>query len=663
MTLFELNKLDRSTFDVVSIDVFDTALLRDNRGERSRFFELASELSRRLGQEGYKIDVDFLHNLRLTIQHLAYQAVAIERPDGDAALSRIQLIQCILLGLDRSFIAQMHQAEVATEKQSLRANKDLIKCLLALRAEGKRVIAISDMYLPTPAVNDLIADKVGTSPIEKTYVSSDVGLTKRSGKIFANIAEVEGVPLDRMVHCGDHPIADVDMPRAAGMQAIFLPRSRLHRLSRKVFAFANAVAKRRRKKATPELDRIRSRREFGRQILGPILAEFALRTWVLTSNLERPNETVLLFCARGGLRLQTIYEAFLKATGLTSPVAFQPLMTSRIVALRSSLLRGGASAFEQIGYEFDGRPLREVARAIAGIDPNQGHGDFATDWNATYSKENLEALMASNEGREFVAAVASQDNLFRKHLESCSLGCRRIILCDTGLFGSTLQHLDQAFPDKDWSCLLLARANYKGFATPHFRKVVGLVLQADRYSPFDLRTSLLRHWHLIEATLEPPLPSVRSFTLVEGLVKSNLELDEDANRPAAEQDEIFCGALDYISTLRPHDATFRIMSDVEIAFRRLHSAVVWPTQFDSKLLDFADRSMDFGRDGSIPVISRDDDFLQAVRKSHWRAGVVAALAPPLLRLPLLALLEAIFAIRWLFHARPFAALQNLLSIR
>jgi FMN phosphatase YigB (HAD superfamily) len=663
LTLFELNKLDRSTFDVVSIDVFDTALLRDNKGERRRFFELASELSRRLGQEGYKIDIDFLYSLRLTIQNLAYQAVAIERPDGDAALSRIQLIQCILLGLDRSFIPQMQEAEIATEKQSLRANKDLIKCLLALRAEGKRVIAISDMYLPAAAVNDLIVDKVGTLPIERTYVSSDVGLTKRSGKIFASVAQVEGVPLARMLHCGDHPISDVDMPRAAGMQAIFLPRPRLQRLSRKASALANVVAKHRQNKAAPELNSIRNKREFGRQILGPILAEFALKTWVLASNLERPNEAVLLFCARGGLRLKTIYEAFLKAAGLTSPIAFRPLMISRIVALRSSLLRGGASAFEQIGYEFSGRPLREVVRAIAGIDLHEGHGDFASDWNATYSKENLEALMASNGGREFVAAVTSQDNLFRKHLESCSRGSGRTILCDTGLFGSTLQLLDEALPEKDWSCLLLARANYKGFATPHFSKVFGLAVQADRYSPLNLRTALLRHWHLVEATLEPPLPSVRSFTLVDGLVKSNLELDEAAERLAGEQDEIFSGALDYINTLTPNDATFRIMSEVEIAFRRLHSAIVWPTQHDSRLLDFADRSMDFGRDGSVPVIAREGNFLQLVRKSHWRAGVIAALAPPLLRLPLLALLEAIFVMRWLLRARPFAALQNLFSIR
>jgi hypothetical protein len=91
------------------------------------------------------------------------------------------------------------------------------------------------------------------------------------------------------------------------------------------------------------------------------------------------------------------------------------------------------------------------------------------------------------------------------------------------------------------------------------------------------------------------------------------------------------------------------MTDVEIAFRRLHRAIVWPTRTDAGLLDFAPRSMDFGKDGHVPIIARDRGLLGAVRSSEWREGAIAEMALPWLRLPLLAAVEAAFTARWLFH--------------
>ena len=89
---------------------------------------------------------------------------------------------------------------------------------------------------------------------------------------------------------------------------------------------------------------------------------------------------------------------------------------------------------------------------------------------------------------------------------------------------------------------------------------MGIATQDDRYSPFDPRTSILRYWHLIEATLEPPLPSVRSFTRLDGIARSNLEIDGWSQQIAPVQDEIFAGVIDYIGALQPADATVRAES-------------------------------------------------------------------------------------------------------
>src|SRR5439155_12082466 len=139
---------------------------------------------------------------------------------------------------------------------------------------------------------------------------------KYSGKLFADVAAMEGTPLARMLHCGNYPRSDVRMPRAAGMQAIFLPRPPLQRAMRRLSSVVGVLAEPRIKRSASKPAGVSDRRDFGRQILGPIFADFALKSWILLSQLEHPDDSVLLFCARGGLRLQAIYEKFLAASGL-----------------------------------------------------------------------------------------------------------------------------------------------------------------------------------------------------------------------------------------------------------------------------------------------------------------------------------------------------------
>ena len=89
------------------------------------------------------------------------------------------------------------------------------------------------------------------------------------------------------------------------------------------------------------------------------------------------------------------------------------------------------------------------------------------------------------------------------------------------------------------------------------------------------------------------------------------EIDGWLRQIAPEQDEMFAGVLDYIAALQPADATIRVMTDVETAFRRLRRAIVWPTRNDARVLDFPPRSMDFGKDGHVPVIVRDAGLYRA----------------------------------------------------
>jgi hypothetical protein len=390
-----------------------------------------------------------------------------------------------------------------------------------------------------------------------------------------------------------------------------------------------------------------SKASFGRDVMGPVFADFALRLWIFLSNMEMPSEAIVLFCARGGFRLRLIYEHFLAASGLESPVATDDLMVSRVVAVRAALLAGAPSAFEQIGFELAGSSMRDAVSAISGSDPVSDQDDTEM-WDAPYSSERLKALLSSTQGAAVRANLATQAGLFREHLTTCSAGRKRIILCDTGLFGSTMQLLEQGFPELAWSCAMFARAKSKPFSAPHFKRTFGLCVQADRYSPFDASTAVLRYWHLIESTLEPQLPSVCTFERVDGIVHSNLEIDSWQKKVAPGRDEIFAGILDYIDSLPRVGTAARIMADVRAAHAELRRAVVWPTRSDVALLDAGSRSVDFGRLENVTVIRDRAGLVGALRKSLWREGAVV-LAASWLRRPLLMGVEAAYAARWALH--------------
>jgi len=174
--------------------------------------------------------------LRRRLHQCAYQAVSVERLCSDAALKRMIDAELMLLGLDKSIAGLFLTAELEVESRHLSPNLQLIRLLSHFRRLGKRVIAVSDTYFSVDNLHYLMKKVVGESPVDTIYSSSDLGRTKHFGNIFSEIAKLENVDLDRIVHCGDDVRADLAMPRSAGCLAVLLPRPFWIRAMRRVSA-------------------------------------------------------------------------------------------------------------------------------------------------------------------------------------------------------------------------------------------------------------------------------------------------------------------------------------------------------------------------------------------------------------------------------------------
>jgi len=396
----------------------------------------------------------------------------------------------------------------------------------------------------------------------------------------------------------------------------------------------------------PDTDRLDAE-TFGRIALGPILAEFCLRLWLFERFLQG-DDAVLLFCARGGLRLRLAYERFLARTGLPQRLPRADLMVSRLVAARTAFDPPSPGVLSELEREFSGQSMAEIAAALAQRDDL----DLPPPWQAPFEKARFTTLLAGNEPGVAMLrrAVAEQDALFRAHLAACTGARRHGVLVDTGLYGSTVRILQEGIPDRQWSGLQFARCNYKRLPTPHFARTLGLSVESDGYKPWEVRTSALRFWQLIESCLEPELSSVRTFTAAAGggPPRANLQVAGWESRIAPEQPGLFTGVLAYIDGLAP-ETLYRVPEDAARAWRHLKDAVVWPNAQAVATLSFGQRSRDFGRTELQAQFAGPDTTspLKQIRESLWREGAVVRSFPRggRLALPLIELIYTARALR------------------
>lgn len=640
---------------LVSTDLFDTLLLRTIRSERARIIAGERRFARKLAEEGLQLAEDVLVEARLEAQRLAYRALDMAKQDGEVALRDIVRRQLVMLGLPRARVealCEMRLAiELALEKESLRPNRELAALLRRCRSEGRRVVAISDIGLPTVMLEALVTHIHGPDLLDRIYSSADLGLTKRRGELFHAVLAAEGIAARQTLHVGDDRLADHIMPSALGLRTLHLPRPKLRRrLSRLHGAVSELgrVIRRSRAHGSPSAEQIRDPHEFGHAVLGPIVAEFCLAIWLYADEAGKRGDTALLFCARGGLGIRAAFERVAERLSLPLSVPRENLMVSRLVAARAAIMARSGAALDELGREFRGSSFADVAAALGGK-----RYELLRSWEEPFAPERFFAMLDQPAGAMIAADIERQNTLFRHHLSGTSAGAKRVVMCDTGLYGSTQRLLAAGLPDLSFETIQLARCNYKGFSEDHFPRVVGLAVERNRYSPFAVRSTVLRYWQLIESLFEPAIPSVRLFTEEEnGDVACNAgdiafgAIDPGAGNP------LLAGALAYIDGIASGAA---VMVDAADAWPRLRQAVTYPVEADLSALAIGQRSVDFGRPGIVgdgDASSGDAlSHLASIRSQLWREGAIAR-AFPRARLPLLTALEAAYALRGLstgFH--------------
>ena len=188
---------------VVSFDVFDTLLFRITSSPEV-IFDLTGE----------KFGIDNYRNLRMKSQQ---EISRIVLKSGKAPHADINEIYTYISEKNPGYDwDKVKNFELDIEKASVIRNSEIYEIYQYAVEHGKRIIAVSDMYLDGYFIEELIK-QCGYVDIQKVYCSANLKKTKYEQTIFEEVAKREKVRPEEIIHIGDNQKSDVELAKQFGM--------------------------------------------------------------------------------------------------------------------------------------------------------------------------------------------------------------------------------------------------------------------------------------------------------------------------------------------------------------------------------------------------------------------------------------------------------------
>lgn len=190
-------------YDVVSFDIFDTLLLRPFSRPADLFHVVAKRLDM---PEFYRIRIDCEAEVR--------ERSVVETGSREITIHQIYELIEQRTGLSKELGVK---TEFETELQYCYANPYMKRLYNMLREQGKTIIIVSDMYLPTDMMEELL-HKNGYTGYDKLYVSCDYDCNKSGKGLYKYVTrDYAG---KEIAHIGDNRKADIDRAQECGIKGI-----------------------------------------------------------------------------------------------------------------------------------------------------------------------------------------------------------------------------------------------------------------------------------------------------------------------------------------------------------------------------------------------------------------------------------------------------------
>ncbi len=202
-------------YDIVSFDIFDTLIKRDVYKEHDVF-----DLIEKRYNATYKDSIDNFRYLRVEAERIA-------RKNSNTEEVSLKEIYISIALLDKTYETRLEVLRLLEEEIEYEISypNQLIKevydyCLLY----KKKIYIISDMYLSKKLIEKILK-KNGYALYKNLFLSSEIGLQKKTGNLFKHVLKVEGVKADSIIHIGDNKRNDWISAKKIGFNVVNIAKT------------------------------------------------------------------------------------------------------------------------------------------------------------------------------------------------------------------------------------------------------------------------------------------------------------------------------------------------------------------------------------------------------------------------------------------------------
>ncbi len=188
-------------YDVISFDIFDTLLLRPLAKPQHLFMILGDKHN----------CVNFM-SIRMEAEREARNLAAIKKGNREVTIYDIYELIQLRTGIEKNYGVQV---ELETELNLCFANPYMKEVFEIVKSQNKKIIAISDMYLPKDMIVQLL-EKSGYTGFQEVFVSSESNCSKRDKFLF-KMALKKFDKTTRIIHVGDNYETDILSAKELGI--------------------------------------------------------------------------------------------------------------------------------------------------------------------------------------------------------------------------------------------------------------------------------------------------------------------------------------------------------------------------------------------------------------------------------------------------------------
>lgn len=625
------------THDVVSFDVFDTLFHRVCHPEV--IIEKTCE------EIGRKINRPAVLSLRHDITAELRKKRVLEDQENDPEYRFSDLRQALAKALSdfdqaETIVDSAFRNEIELEKQALFPNRQMVATAASLKAAGKTVVAISDMYLPKGVILELLTEAGAGDVFDlgHIFVSGDLGKTKSSGKLFQHVMAALGITPDKMLHIGDNPVADNSVPRSLGIATADYDADHHHNRYNRfptLGAFRRSIASAAHEAGLAVLDEHSLHGRIASAI-SPVLCFF---TKFLVEKTTTQNHDSVWFMARDGYLLKRLYDLAWK-DGL--PPSGYLYVSRKAVSPGSSQSYGIREAF-LAEWNGENRKLRTFLNPVGLTENDQtnlaianGFTGLDEDLDGPADPRLVRLLSHPDVSRKAKETGDKARNDLLKYLRKCGfLSCKHPAVVDVGWAGQIQEALQMALKlggeERDIDGYYLAVRRLGGLRRLAGTKMQGLVF--DCAKPDWRAQSLLIAVEAFEDSCRAPHGTVVGYANGEPILadgQSNSFRMEQADNPrlSALQECIVDYAKAWLGAVQIAGAR---AADTE-AFALDASAMLarFPSREQADFFTRIGHSLDYGNE--IILNKQQGAFswspikmLRAVRAARWQEAAAATI--------------------------------------